>query len=415
MDAFSGASQADLVVALSGGVDSCVLLALCHDYAPERTRALHINHGYAAESASWQAHCQSLCDRLGVPLQSVELQPRAVKPALEFREGAAREARYRVFSEQIGSGQLLLLAHHRDDQAESVLLHLLQGRGVFGMPQNRAFGDGWLLRPLLGASREEIGRFARSRSIAWLDDPSNQDTDHDRNYLRHEIVPLLARRFAPLAPRLNQAAGHLAEVESILIEQLGLAAPELALELLAGFSASQQQAVIRLWLSENDIGQPSDRALAGLLSQLAKPGDRQPALQVPGGRLRRYRGHLCFAPALNVETEPREIADHSAIAVRQGRLLILHETPGLEPVGAPRLRFWQASDQIGLPRTLLVRGHHRRIRELLRQAAVPPWRREGYPMICDDQGVLCLPEIADRDGARSPAEGLQFRWLPALR
>lgn len=412
MDAFSDGSDADLVVALSGGIDSCVLLTLCHDYAPARTRAVHVNHGYAPESASWQQHCQSLCDGLGVPLQAVTLQP---QPGQALREGVAREARYRVFSEQIGEREVLLLAHHRDDHAESVLLHLLQGRGVFGMPQCRPFGNGWLLRPMLGASRDEIVRFARSRAIVWLDDPSNQDTQHDRNYLRHEIVPLLSGRFAPLAARLNQAAGHVADVETMLIEQLGLAAPELKLELLAGFSASQQMALIRLWLSRNDLGQPSSRALSELLTQLSMPEDRQPALQIPGGRLYRYRRQLCFAPKVNVDTQPREISGRTEVSVSQGRLLVSHETPGLKPVGAPWLRFWQASDQADLPRTLLVRGHRRRIRELLRQASVPPWRREGYPVICDDRGVLCLPEIADRDGARATAEGLQFRWLPAHR
>jgi tRNA(Ile)-lysidine synthase len=176
-------SDTELVVGLSGGLDSCVLLLLCYRYAPSRTRALHVNHGYSPASADWQRHCEQICDALGVPLQVCALEATSAA----FSESAARAGRYRIFAEQLAVDEILLLAHHRDDQAETLLLHLLQGRGTYAMPKTRPLGAAHLWRPLLELDRRALVEYGGDQDLVWHDDASNEDVRHDRNFLRQQI------------------------------------------------------------------------------------------------------------------------------------------------------------------------------------------------------------------------------------
>lgn len=398
-----------LVVGLSGGVDSCVLLLLCHRYAPERTRALHVNHGYSSASADWQRHCEQLCTQLGVPLQVCELE----SGGTTFTESAARAGRYRIFAEQLAADELLLLAHHRDDHAETLLLHLLQGRGSYAMPKTRPLGRTHLWRPLLELDRRALIDYARDHDLRWLDDASNSDLRHDRNFLRHQIVPQLAQRFAPLPDRLVQAARHLASLEQLLTDNLGLGEAELELTSFTGVELAQQVTIVRLWLGANGIAQPAGKALENFLEQLLQPEDRQPQLTVTGGSLRRYRGRVCFVPDLEPDTRSRPILGVGQVVVPQGRLLIDADPDGVYPAGSLTLRFWQATDATAAEpgvSAIFIRGQHHRVKELLRTANIEPWRRSGYPLLEDEQGLLCVPGVAVRDAVERGPGGYRFAW-----
>jgi tRNA(Ile)-lysidine synthase len=170
-------------VAFSGGLDSTVLLHmlvwLAHRHELPVIRAIHVHHGLQAAGDHWPAHCQAVCDGLGIPLQVVRVK---VLPGASM-ERAAREARYEALSGCLSEGDLLLTGQHRDDQAETVLFRLLRGAGVRGlaaMPVERPLGLGRLLRPLLGVSRAELEAYARRNALRWVEDPSNQDHDYSR-------------------------------------------------------------------------------------------------------------------------------------------------------------------------------------------------------------------------------------------
>ena len=187
------------VVAYSGGLDSHALLHLCarlrelHPGVPPVV-ALHVNHGVQRQADAWTAHCAGVCGALGIPFfaRGAELVP---ADAAQPSEDALRAARYRVFEQFCASDDLLLLAHHREDQAETVLLRLLRGAGVAGlagMPRQRACGRARLCRPLLETGRAQLRAYAEAEGLRWVEDPSNHCPDYDRNYLRLSVMPLLA-------------------------------------------------------------------------------------------------------------------------------------------------------------------------------------------------------------------------------
>lgn len=190
-------------VAFSGGLDSTVLLHLLVSLSRRMPlppiRALHIQHGLQAAAEAWPEHCRQVCTALGVPLRVRHVQ---VQPGASV-ERAARDARYGAFVEELVTGELLLTAQHRDDQAETLLFRLLRGagvRGLAGMPASRPLGAGQLLRPLLAASRAELQAYADAHQLHWVEDPSNGDVQYSRNYLRQQVLPLLTQ----LRPKLMQ-------------------------------------------------------------------------------------------------------------------------------------------------------------------------------------------------------------------
>jgi tRNA(Ile)-lysidine synthase len=207
-----------IVVALSGGVDSVVLCDLLRRYCKRRRcelRALHINHQISPNAAQWARFCRALCRAWKIPLMVVKV---SVERGNSL-EAAARTARYRVFAQQ--RTDFVALAHNRDDQAETLLLQLLRGAGVKGlsaMPVIRTEANVTLLRPLLDVSREEIEAYAWKHKLEWVDDESNSDIYFDRNFLRHEILPVLARRYPAYRTTLARTGRNLAESAQLLDE-----------------------------------------------------------------------------------------------------------------------------------------------------------------------------------------------------
>ena len=258
-------------IAFSGGLDSTVLLHLLAntEHLPPH-KAIHIHHGLQAAADAWPSHCQSICDRLGVPLHVMHVQ---VQPGASL-ERAAREARYQAFAEVVGAGEVLLTGQHRDDQAETLLFRLLRGAGVRGLaaiPMHRPLANGHLVRPLLDASRAELEAYAHEHQLTWIEDPSNADPRFSRNYLRHRVFPLLTERWPQAVSSLARTAEHLSEAQGLLDElaQMDLHAadqsspfpwlplPSLALAPLRELSDARQRNVLRHWLTQ--IGRASCR------------------------------------------------------------------------------------------------------------------------------------------------------------
>lgn len=208
-----------LFVGLSGGLDSVVLLHVLSTYPQlhAKLRVIHVHHGLSLQADDWQNFCQSYCERLDIPFQAKQVNCR--QPSNQ--EAAARAARYEAFDECVGESDALLLAHHQQDQAETLLLNLMRGTGIdglCGMWQERERHDYTLFRPFLRLSREKIETYAHTHHLKWVEDESNQETTYTRNYIRHEILPRLQQRWPKVRENLANVTTHAQATERNLYD-----------------------------------------------------------------------------------------------------------------------------------------------------------------------------------------------------
>ncbi len=274
-----------VVVGFSGGLDSSVLLHAALSLATEAQldlSAIHVHHALSGHADAWAESCVQLCRELGIPLAVLRVVvPRDTGDGLE---AAARDVRHRALASQ--SADWILLAHHADDQAETVLLNLLRGAGVRGtaaMPESR----GRVLRPLLHVTRKELLEYARSNQLAWIEDESNADTRHTRNYLRREILPVIESRFPQASRQLAAAAGRFGEAASLLDDlaalDLGDSPREfpLPLRLFRELAESRARNLLRAMLNWHGMQSPDERRLNEFVRQLQTAGrDRHPRIDL---------------------------------------------------------------------------------------------------------------------------------------
>jgi tRNA(Ile)-lysidine synthase len=296
-----------IAIAYSGGRDSSVLLhAAAGLQRAGRTgplRALHVDHGLHPDAPRWRDHCAAHCTRLGVAFDTVSVDARPASG--ESPEAAARTARYTALAGLLRPGEWLLTAHHRDDQAETLLLQLLRGAGIAGlaaMPARTPFAGGWLARPLLDLGRNDLAAYAARHALEWCEDPGNAAVEHDRNYLRHAVLPRLEERWPAVAQCLGRSAAHCAEAAGLLDE---LAAGDLAaagvlpgtstlpLTALRALPSARRRLLLRHWLAGLGLPLPGRRVLARVETEmLGAAPDRNPCIAWPGAELRRYRDLL---------------------------------------------------------------------------------------------------------------------------
>lgn len=290
---------AKLCVGLSGGCDSVVLLRILHRVGfGSSLSAIHVHHGLSPHANSWAEFCRGLCLRLGVPLSVRHV---AVDPQNGLGlEAAARQVRYAAFAECATDN--LLLAQHRGDQAETLLLNLLRGAGVTGaaaMPAERQFGALRLLRPLLDVPRADLEAYATMHGLSWIDDESNQDTLLTRNYLRHETLAALSQRFPEAEATLARAAANFSEAAGLLDElaeqdwALAKDGEMARLDVLRRLSLPRLKNLLRYRLRQLGWQVPVAARLEEFARQLqtAAP-DRHPELVLTHGRMRSARQRL---------------------------------------------------------------------------------------------------------------------------
>ena len=403
----AGATPAGYCIALSGGLDSTVLaaaLAVSGAGPGLSLRAIHVDHGLHPDSAQWSAHCRLLAERLGVPCEIVAVDARPA--AGESPEAAARAARYDALVGRLQPREVLLTAHHGDDQLETVLLQWLRGGGlsaVAGMRPVTPFAAGWLARPLLGFSRADLEVWARAQGLTWLEDPSNADPRFDRNYLRLEILPRLRARWPAAAVTVARVAGQAAEALDVAAE---VSAADLSalvegetilLGALQRLPVARQRLALRAWLRSREVAVPPAATLEALRRDMLRADDdRMPVTRWPGAVVRRYRGRLYAA------------AGDAPANWHAGRWL-----PG-EPFGLGsdgRLELVAATG-VGLSRERLAGGlevvprpaggafkpaghpHHREMRKWLQEQGVLPWRRAGLPFVCAGGEIVAIGDLA---------------------
>ncbi|RZT42525.1 tRNA(Ile)-lysidine synthase [Cupriavidus agavae] len=420
-----------VAVALSGGRDSVALLhatraALAEAFPLARLVALHVHHGLQAEADAWSDFCAELCAGWQVPLSVARV---SVQPAAgEGIESAARRARYAALGRMCRAqgAALLLFAHHRDDQVETVLLRLFRGTGVAGMagmPARRpldAEGDVQLLRPWLDVPRAGIEAYCTAEALSWIDDPSNADTRFARNALRAQL-PLLRQAFAGLDGNVVQAAAHFGQAAAMLDAQTagtlaGLVRSgrdadtlsELELPGLRALPPEQADAVLRHWLGDLGTQPPTTARLAAMRAQLVEHGGGEPAIAHDGLVLRRFRDRVLAC---------RAVPDEPPAPFRFGwrgeaRIVVpawrgeLHLTRD-DDFGVPQAVLEQPlrlAGRAGGERIVLrPGGPARALKQAYQEAGVPAWRRAFLPLLWSGEGdgeVLVL----------AAGLGMQRRW-----
>ncbi|WP_106478939.1 tRNA lysidine(34) synthetase TilS [Phytohalomonas tamaricis] len=373
--------QGTVWVALSGGCDSVCLLYLAVQARKRHAfnlRALHVHHGLQAAADTFAQHCQALCASLDVPLILEYV-------ALDASQGGslealAREARYNIFLSHVGRNDVLWLAHHRDDQAETLLLRMLRGAGVTGlgaMPASRTLGEGRLVRPLLEAGRDELRRYARQHALSWVEDPTNDDVNFDRNYIRHRVMPVLDERWPASVVRLAATARHardadvlLAEFAALDLEQMGGNPARLSCAALLERSEARQRLLIRHCLVCLGLPLPAERQLQTLIARIGVRHDSEAHVIWPGGEGHVWRGTLLFhVPRIPLPADWMEDWD------------------GFSPLRTPgHTLYYQLNRDDGAYETVRVMsrrggerlrrgGMSRRLKTLLQDNTVPPWER----------------------------------------
>ncbi len=387
-----------LFVALSGGLDSVLLL---HSAARVFGRtgnltAIHVNHQLQPNASKTEDFCKRLCQSLEVPCQTIRVEVNASTPSDTAGSGgleeAAREARYRAFESCLGEGDLLLMAHHGDDQAETVLFRLIRGTGVAGlsgMPVSRALGKGALYRPFLGVSRQNLEAWAKEQGIDWIEGPSNRDQRFDRNFLRQSIIPALRERWPSLNRRLASTASACREsaelsesLASIHFARCGTADGGLDLSLLAGLTLAEQKNLVRWWVVQRQFPPPNTADWPGLLSDfIESDADRQPEYCGDGYVLRRFQQalHLVGNRARPGEDGIRLLPGQET-AWGDWRLKLLATTVGDRPPPALRVHRRQGGERI----RVRTDGPSKTLKNWLQEQAVPAWERDSLPLVTSE-------------------------------
>ncbi|MFA6161878.1 MAG: tRNA lysidine(34) synthetase TilS [Methylobacter sp.] len=396
-------------VAYSGGVDSHVLLHLCASIKllKDKITAVYVHHGLQAEAESWAKHCEKTAE--GLDVDFLVLWVNAFAKSGESPEEAARNARYTALKSLMDSDDMLLLAQHREDQIETVLLQLFRGsglRGLSGMPESMVFGQGVMLRPLLNVAKQAINDYARAHELSWVEDPSNQCNDYDRNFLRNAIVPLLKQRWPAIDKTVARSAKHCADAEVLVSEVADelfasvFNEPDKTLSIgrLLEHHGHQQQLVIRHWFQNLGLKMPAQAFVGRILGQVVAASENSnPVLSGQGYDIRRYRDKLyCVTNLSGTDLHlpegrlaAQEFLQDFVWPAGQSSIIIGNdETLSCVPSSAGILleqwqnakvevRFRRGGEKICLPRRT---GHHS-LKNLFQEAGIPPWERERVPLI----------------------------------
>lgn len=419
------------VIAYSGGLDSRVLLQLCAESrtSPEAPvfTAIHVHHGLHPDADDWAEHCENVCGDLAVPFRWLRVDAKP-QPGLSPEE-VARNARYAALAMALDAGDTLLTAQHQDDQAETFLLQLMRGAGLAGlsaMPERAPLGRGFLLRPLLQCSHQDIQAFAEQRGIRWRDDPSNRDLNFDRNYLRHQVVPLLRARWPAFGAAVGRAAKHCATADEAarergrsLYETVKSEGSTLSIAKLESLAANDRALVIREWMRAHGQRMPSARVTQQALDLAFRVRlDGNAVVRWRNGEIRRYRQRLfLLAPQvddLSPEVELQWLGDQRLqLGSNNGWL----EADPRDGSGIARDPWLSATRTVGYRRggerfRLAGRQGTHDLKKLFQEAGIPPWIRRRTPLIYLDGRLAAAGDrwVAAEFAASTGEQGYRILW-----
>ncbi|MDP2152429.1 MAG: tRNA lysidine(34) synthetase TilS [Methylotenera sp.] len=413
-----------LLLALSGGLDSSALLHLLVALKPLlrlELHALHVHHGLSPNADAWSALCVEQCRALNVPIKVVHVNvDRSSKLGIE---AAARQLRYQaLFDERLSiQADYVVTAHHQDDQAETLMLQLMRGAGVKGLSSMAEVDQTrGLIRPLLGVSRLALYDYAMQAGIQWCDDESNDNTQYERNFVRHDVMPILQARYPSVKSVLARTASHLAEADALLDTLAEIDAQTLlmnnsvCLQGLSQLSVSRAKNLLRWWFAQHYLFMPTSDHLTEMLKQLlnAKP-DAELGINIQHYTLRRYQQRAYLS--VDQVNEPFDMVwnGESELVVPNGGRLFFKQVEGAGlalKFGMARLRITNRSggerfkpDALRPTRTL---------KHLLQAANIPPWQRDHLPLVYWQDTLAYIPGVGVAHELKATKDelGLEITW-----
>lgn len=398
-------ARSRLFVAYSGGVDSTVLLdVLVKSEWKGQVVALHVDHGLSSNSGVWAEHCQQFCDGLGVAL---DIKCVKVDPGGSGIEAAARDARYDFFASKLEHDtDLLLTAHHADDQAETMLYRLARGTGLAGLAaihQSRVFGKGRLLRPLLDSSRADIERYAAQHSLKWIEDESNLNEAFDRNFLRQSVLPLLTKRWPDFSKQSAKAASFVNQSQALLNGYLDrdLQACDrrrerygesLSIEHYVSMPAQKCAALVRRWCELAGLSTPEAVHIEQLDSVIHAGEDAKPCLNWGVTELRRYKGRLYLMETLKNDPPQNEISWDGISPLRLGDGFVL-TNKAAQNIQSKTMCLRISFRKEGVRDRPQGRAHSQTLKKLFQEYQLEPWLRHRVPLIYLEDQLIAVGDL----------------------
>ncbi|NOH34012.1 tRNA lysidine(34) synthetase TilS [Vibrio chagasii] len=402
-----------LVVAFSGGVDSRVLLELAAQYAKTHgidCQAIHVHHGLSDNADQWAEQCQVWCDDLSVPL-AVDRVSLDVHSG-ESIEKLARDARYNAFKSHLRRGDVLVTGQHVDDQVETFLLALKRGsgpKGLSSMAKVMPFSGAYIVRPMLSVTRAEIEAFASCMGLTWVEDESNQDVRFDRNFIRHQVTPVLTERWPSFRESVSRSAQLCAEQEMLLDELLASHLQRalgddqsLSVEVLSAHSTLLRARLLRMWLGNCQQAMPSQKQLQLIWEEVAcAQRDANPKLVLNDVEVRRFNQKLYLVrETKDLSGWQGEIAVGGRLVLPDGLGHVSLQAGGAESEPGRRVQTFSLPDQNtvlrvtfnpeGLSAHPVGRGHSRKLKKLFQEYQVPSWLRRRTPILMDGDRVIAV-------------------------
>lgn len=395
-----------IVLGYSGGVDSTVLLDLFAKQATPklitRTQVVHVHHGLSPNADHWSEHCASQCKARNLSFKLLKINAKAKKG--ESPEMAARTARYQAFSNFMDADDYLLTAHHQDDQVETFFLQLLRGagiKGLAGMPVIKKLEKINIIRPLLEYSRSQLEKYAQENKLQWIEDESNFDTAFQRNFLRHQVLPLIQQSWQGFKTSVLRTQ-NLCQEAQVLLEQIAAEdliqvqaenIRKLPINKLLTLTLERRNNALRHWIALNNFRLPSQKKLQEIeRTVMHSNADANPLVEWQGAEIRRYRNDLyLLAPLEPFDSTVCLAWDAKSILPLPNNLGNLD--PSIyEKVQIPlpsvntkvTIRFRQGGEKIKIQ----GRAGHHDLKKLLQEQGVPPWLRDRIPLLYHDEEIV---------------------------
>ncbi|MDE0308830.1 MAG: tRNA lysidine(34) synthetase TilS [Acidiferrobacterales bacterium] len=425
--------KTSIAVAFSGGVDTVVLMHLLH-CANQRfgfsLRALHINHNIFSNSGNWMEFCADFCHSRNIPFHSHRLEQFTCSDRVP--EHKARSARYSWLNSQIAQEEFLLTGHHRNDQAETLMLNLMRGagaRGLSAIQEATPFGKGTLVRPMLQFSKQQILDYAAEHELDYVHDPSNDDLRYDRNYLRHLVLPTMQEHWGAAIENISRSAENLSDSRVLLDELAEMDAAscrttgsaylsigyQLKLTELRKLSRARQINLIRYWIRSQSIAEPGRQTLDNFLDTTIAGNAEYSEMDWNGFKLYLFRKVLYLTP--NVTPKPRKdklmwTLEEPLVLEHEGFRLI--PTPAIgKGIDVNRLSlpvsvgFRKGGERFRMP----GRSHFSKLKKLLQTHHIPPCERKLLPLIHDNEELVAVVpwQVSDSYAVKPGQNGIDIQ------
>ncbi|MDR3477788.1 MAG: tRNA lysidine(34) synthetase TilS [Gammaproteobacteria bacterium] len=414
-------------IAYSGGLDSHVLLHLfsrLRSEHPLKLCAVYVNHGLSQNADAWALHCKKICADLQVDFLEQKIQAKSA--AGESQEEVARKRRYAAFSDLLATEDLLVTAHHQDDQAETLLIQLCRGagpKGLAAMPSQKVLGQGFQVRPLLDFARDDLKHYADAHQLKWIEDESNTNLNFSRNFIRHKVLPVLKERWPTVSQTLTRVSVNCAEAQVLLDWQAerdwqeanGSAPTLLSVARLLLLDPLRQRQLLRYWLSQQGIASPGSLQIHQIQRDLLQArSDKTPLMVWNGTEIRRFRDDLYVLSEMAVHDANQILPwDFAAPLWIPGFKKALLAEPligqGLKTtLSNVTIRFRQGGEVCRMP----GRQCRHRLKNLFQEWQVPYWERDRIPLVYVGEQLVAVLGFYIEEGfaAKDGETGYALTW-----